>query len=132
PHQGLQGLVPADRFFESAPQVRETLRARVEANALDLARHGYPRQSFYLTGRVGDEGISLHGESGKIVLTKSGGTREEVDLLASGRRAGPSLLGASADPSAPILPDTPREGVTGAVVQTALPDDEPPASGGGR
>jgi hypothetical protein len=87
PHQGLDGLVPADRFFEAAPEVRETLRARVDANALDLARHGYPRQSFYLTGRVGDEGISLHGEGGKVVLTKSDGTREEIDLTAQGRRA---------------------------------------------
>src|SRR5262249_58927191 len=57
PHQGLEGLVPADRYFEAAPDVRETLQARVTANALDLARHGEPRQSFYLTGRVGEEGI---------------------------------------------------------------------------
>jgi transposase InsO family protein len=138
PHQGLDGLVPADRFFESAPQVRETLRARVASNALDLAQHGYPRQSFYLTGRVGDEGISLHGESGKVVLTKSDGTREEVDLLASGRRAQPSSSSAaspveSAEARQTIPPENPRETAapTGPPL-TALPDDTEPAPGGGR
>jgi transposase InsO family protein len=86
-HQGIEGLVPADRFFSAAPEVRKTLEARVAKNALDLARHGTPRQSVYLTGRVGDEGISLHGEGGKLVLTTSQGRQQAVDLTAGGRRA---------------------------------------------
>ena len=43
PHQGIDGLVPADRFFDAAPEVRKTLKERVAANALELARHGCPR-----------------------------------------------------------------------------------------
>jgi len=86
-HQGLEGLVPADRYFQAAPQVLETLKKRVEANALDLAQHGEPRQSVYLTGRVGEAGITLHGEGGKLVLQTSEGGRQEVDLTAPGRRA---------------------------------------------
>jgi transposase InsO family protein len=86
-HQGIGGLVPADRFFSAAPEVRKTLEERVAQNALDLARHGAPRQAVYLTGRVGDESISLHGEGGKLVLSTSEGRRQEVDLTASGRRA---------------------------------------------
>jgi transposase InsO family protein len=35
PHQGLDSLVPADRFFGAAPAVRATLQARVAANALE-------------------------------------------------------------------------------------------------
>ena len=62
PHQGIEGLVPADRFFAAAPQVRETLQARVAANAHDLAVQGTPRKSFYLTGRVGDTDLALHSE----------------------------------------------------------------------
>jgi hypothetical protein len=89
PHQGIDGLVPADRYFQAAPEVARTLRDRVAANALELAVHGMPRKSFYLTGRVGDEGISLHGEGERVILTKTDGTREEVDLAAPGRRAGP-------------------------------------------
>jgi hypothetical protein len=87
-HQGIDGLVPADRYFSAAPEVKQTLQQRVEANALDLARHGTPRKPFYLTGRVGDSSISLHGEGDRVILT-SGGKREEVDLGAPGRRQHP-------------------------------------------
>jgi hypothetical protein len=87
PHQSLDGLVPADRFFAAAPQVRETLAARVAANAMDLAQHGVPRKAFYLTGRVGDTDLALHSEGSRVVLTRSDGGREEVDLEAPGRRA---------------------------------------------
>jgi transposase InsO family protein len=89
-HQGIGGLVPADRFFSATPEVRKTLESRVAQNAADLARYGAPRKSFYLTGRVGDEGISLHGEGGAVVLTKADGTREEVMVQdGGGRRAEP-------------------------------------------
>jgi transposase InsO family protein len=87
PHQGIAGLVPADRYFAAAPQVRETLQARVAANAQDLAVQGTPRKSFYLTGRVGDTDLALHSEGSRVVLTRSDGGREEVDLESSGRRA---------------------------------------------
>src|SRR5262249_43786081 len=89
PHTGIDGLVPADRFFSAAPEVLKTLKERVADNAAELARHGVPRKSFYLTGRVGEEGISLHGEGTKVILTKTDGTREEVELTAPGRRAEP-------------------------------------------
>ena len=87
PHQGIEGLVPADRYFAAAPQVKETLQARVAANAHDLAVQGLPRKSFYLTGRVGDTDLALHSEGSRVVLTRSDGGREEVDLEAPGRRA---------------------------------------------
>src|SRR5947199_4605650 len=38
PHQGIDGLVPADRFFGAAAEVRQALQARVAANAVELAR----------------------------------------------------------------------------------------------
>jgi transposase InsO family protein len=89
PHQGIDGLVPADRFFRAAPEVLATLKARVAKNAFDLARHGLPRKDFYLTGRVGDVGISLHAEGEQVFLTREDGTKEAVDLRATGRRASP-------------------------------------------
>lgn len=85
-HQGIEGLVPADRFYRSAPEVKETLRARVAENAHELARDGIPRKDFYLTGRVGDVGISLHAEGEQVVLTQEDGQREIVNLSATGRR----------------------------------------------
>lgn len=87
PHSSLDGLVPADRFFGAESEVKETLEKRVAANALEIARHGMPRKSFYLTGRVGDVGLSVHAEGEKVVLTTEDGLREEVDLRAPGKRA---------------------------------------------
>jgi len=86
PHSGIGGLVPADRYFAAAPQVLSTLKERVAKNAAELARDGLPRKSFYLTGRIGDQSISLHAEGEKVVMVKGDGSREEVDLGATGSR----------------------------------------------
>jgi transposase InsO family protein len=98
PHQGIEGAVPADLYFAAAPQVQQTLLARVAKNAAELARDGVPRKPFYLTGRVGDEPFSLHAEGEKVVLLKDG-RREEVDLSAPGRR---SLDGAPVELPEPV------------------------------
>lgn len=103
PHQGLDGLVPADRFFAAASEVRETLKARVSPDAARLAREGSGRKSFYLTGRVGDTGISLHSEGSRVVMVGSDGLREEVDLSAPGRRD------ATDDLPQPLVPTSTRE-----------------------
>ncbi len=108
PHQGIGGLVPADRFFAAAPEVATTLRARVAANALELAQHGTPRKSFYLTGRIGDSGISLHTEGSRVVLTGPDGARDEVDLEASGRRAEPGDDAQMPEPVAPYAVERPE------------------------
>ena len=46
PHRGADGLVPADRFFQAAPTVLQTLQERVAANALELRGTGSPRRRF--------------------------------------------------------------------------------------
>jgi hypothetical protein len=84
PHSGIGGLVPADRFFAAAPQVLSTLKERVAKNSAELARDGLPRKPFYLTGRIGDQSISLHAEGEKVVLTNGDGPREEVDSVRRG------------------------------------------------
>jgi transposase InsO family protein len=81
PHQGIGGLVPADRFFGAAPEVLQTLKARVAVNALELARHGLPKTPFYLTGQVGGQPFSVHAEGERVILTGAEG-RREVDLVA--------------------------------------------------
>ena len=86
PHSGIDGMVPADRYFAAAPQVLATLKERVAKNAAELARDGMPRKPFYLTGRIGDQSISLHAEGEKVVMMKGDGSREEVDLGATGPR----------------------------------------------
>jgi hypothetical protein len=102
-HQGIDGLVPADKFFEAAPEVRKALAAQVSENAKDLAIQGAPRKELYLTGKMGDRPISLHSEGTKVVLTDSDGGREEVDLSAGGRRVGPAEEGAEEAPGTSAL-----------------------------
>jgi transposase InsO family protein len=93
PHQGIDGLVPADRFFGAAPEVLRTLQERVAANALELARHGLPKAPFYLTGQVGGQGFSVHAEGERVILTPAAGARQEIDLVppAPAARAGVEL-----------------------------------------
>ncbi|MDX1648692.1 MAG: DDE-type integrase/transposase/recombinase [Myxococcota bacterium] len=86
-HQGIEGLVPADRYFEAAAQVRQALEAHVAENARELALHGEPRKPLYLTGRVGEASVSLHTEGDRVLLTDAEGVRAEVDLKATGKRA---------------------------------------------
>jgi hypothetical protein len=80
PHQGIDGLTPADRFFGAAEEVKRTLQARVAANALELAQHGVPKAPFYLTGQAGGQPFSVHAEGERVILTSADG-RKEVDLL---------------------------------------------------
>ena len=114
PHSGIDGLVPADRYFAAAPQVAATLKERVAKNAAELARDGQPRKPFYLTGRIGDQSISLHAEGEKVVMMHGDGNREEVDLGATGPRQNndvelPAALAPTAHPSdhAATLDDEP-------------------------
>ncbi|HEV3256861.1 MAG TPA: DDE-type integrase/transposase/recombinase, partial [Gemmataceae bacterium] len=85
-HSGIDGLVPADRYFGAAAEVKQALAARVAANALTLARHGVPRAPLYLTGQVGGQPVSIHAEGDRVILTGPEGTRQEVDLAAAAAR----------------------------------------------
>jgi hypothetical protein len=121
PHQGIEGLVPADRFFGAAAEVRRTLAARVAANALELARNGLPKKPVYLTGQVDGQPFSVHGEGDRVVLQQGTGQRQEIELppapVASPARALPELP----------LPLCPLGEVTGLGTESA--HSEPPAPG---
>lgn len=80
-HSGIDGLVPADRFFHAAPQVLATLQERVVKNALELSRHGVPRQPFYLTGQVEGKPFSVHQAGDRVILQQAGSERSEIELV---------------------------------------------------
>ncbi len=108
PHQGIDGLVPADRFFGAASEVLTTLRKCVAANALELARNGVPKAQFYVTGRIGERGFSVHSEGERMFLKREGHERTEVDLTAPENVAVPLVSVASDQPAAlplPVCPD---------------------------
>jgi transposase InsO family protein/lambda repressor-like predicted transcriptional regulator len=68
PHQGIDGLVPADRFFGAENALRKTLEAQMAANELQLALDLPPRQPVYLFGQIGDRQVALVGEHGRVVV----------------------------------------------------------------
>jgi transposase InsO family protein len=80
PHQGIGGLVPADRFFGAEDALRRSLEARMVQDELSAALEQTPRKSVYVFGQVGDQQVSLHGERGRIVLVTSEGVRKELAL----------------------------------------------------
>ena len=135
-HNGIDGLVPADRYFGAATEVKQALQARVAANALTLARHGVPKVPLYLTGQVGGKPVSLHAEGERVILTGPEGARQEVDLAAASLAAREELP----EPVCPagvvsaLTGDEEREPAPGTspVDEILAPPPEPGTAGGGR
>lgn len=80
PHQGIGGLVPADRFFKAEDALRKTLEGGMDQDELAAALARTPRRSVYVFGQVGDQQVSLHGERGRIVLVTNDGVSKELAL----------------------------------------------------
>lgn len=80
PHQGIGGLVPADRFFGAEKAIREHLESAMEKNELAIALGEKPRKPLFLIGQIGGKEISLHGESGRVVIQTSDGLRQEMGM----------------------------------------------------
>ena len=85
PHQGIGGLVPADRFFGAEKAARAAIEAAMDKNELLLALGERPRASVFLFGQVGEERVSLHGERGRLVVQTPGGS-EVLDFEDLGTR----------------------------------------------
>ena len=80
PHQGIDGLVPADRFFQAQDALRKTQEARLSKHELDEALSAAPRRGVYLFGQIGDEQVSMIGERGELVVQTSSGVRQRIGL----------------------------------------------------
>jgi len=80
PHQGIDGMVPADRFFGVEKQVRETLEKAMSRNELHLALGEAPRKPVFLVGQIGDQQVSMHGERGRLVVQTEDGHRQELGM----------------------------------------------------
>jgi len=79
PHQGIDGLVPADRFFNAESEVRRALEKQHAENELRVALGERPRRGVYLVGQIGNRAVSLHGERGKLVIQSPDGEEERID-----------------------------------------------------
>jgi transposase InsO family protein len=81
PHQGIEGLCPADRYFEIQAELRKTIEQGIAENVLEMALRGKPREPFYMVGRMEGQSVVLRAEKGKLRLTvddEGGGEKQEV------------------------------------------------------
>jgi transposase InsO family protein len=80
PHQALEGLVPADRFFRAAPQVRAAVEKSVTENAMRMAQEQPPRKPFYLVGRLGDRDLSIAAEGSGLRVQVGTEAAQTIEL----------------------------------------------------
>ncbi|MFA6236463.1 MAG: DDE-type integrase/transposase/recombinase [Bacteriovorax sp.] len=73
PHQGIDGMTPADRFFGVESEIRTVLEKTIEANSLRLALDEKPRSPVFLVGQIDGKSVSLHGENGHLVFQSKEG-----------------------------------------------------------
>jgi transposase InsO family protein len=77
PHQGIEGLCPADRYFEIASELRKTIEAGIKDNLLELALRGQPKAPFYMVGRMEGQSVILRAEKGKLKLSIDNGNENK-------------------------------------------------------
>ncbi len=77
PHQGIEGLCPADRYFEIASELRKTIETGIKENLLELALRGQPKAPFYMVGRMEGQSVILRAEKGKLKLSIENGNQNQ-------------------------------------------------------
>ena len=105
PHQGIEGMCPADRFFEIQSQLRKTLEAGMQENLLELALRGKPQAPFYMVGRMDGQSVVLRAEKGKLKLSVSDQQNNEQELTYDLNQTNDSK-----DGTPEALPATPASG----------------------
>ena len=78
PHQGIDGMVPADRFFGVESEVRKVLEESIEQNSLRMALDEAPRSPVFLVGNIGGKSVSLHGEGGHLIFQSPDGVISKI------------------------------------------------------
>lgn len=72
PHQALEGLCPADRFFAIQAPLREALERGMQENLLELALRGEPKKPFYMVGQMGGQSVVMKVEKGELKMVVDG------------------------------------------------------------
>ncbi|MCK6481120.1 MAG: integrase core domain-containing protein, partial [Planctomycetes bacterium] len=85
PHQGLDGAVPADRFFGAEEEVRRALGEIQAENELRLALGEPPRRPLFLAGQIDGQPVSISGEKGHVDIQLG----EVMKRLQTGTLGGP-------------------------------------------
>jgi transposase InsO family protein len=80
PHQGIEGAVPADRFYGLAGDVEEAIRQGCQENALRLALGQEPQAPLYLLGQLGETDVQVVRKGDVIEVRVGDAVREEIRL----------------------------------------------------
>jgi transposase InsO family protein len=120
PNQGIEGLCPADRFFEIQAELRQTIETGIQENLLELALRGKPQAPFYMVGRMDGQSVILRAEKGKLKLSVSDQQNNEQELTYdltknSDRKDGTEKTRPNASPQRPGQGPGGAGGVDGAV-----------------
>ena len=128
PHQGIDGMVPADRFFGVENQVRAAMEKTMDRNELHLALGEKPRKPVFLVGQIGDQQVSMHGERGRLIFQTQDGNLQEMGLEGLGAPGGKDGNGkegpgSNATGSAEETKSTPQEPEIQAAQERAQTDE---------
>jgi len=78
PHQGIEGLCPADRYFELSHELKKIIDTGIEENILEMALRGKPKDPFYMVGRMDGKSVTIMAEKGKIKMSVEGEENDET------------------------------------------------------
>ena len=77
PHQGIDGLCPADRFYEISNDLRKFIERGIDENVLEHALKGKHQQPFYMVGRMNGQSVTLTAEKGQVKMSVDGEEHKE-------------------------------------------------------
>ena len=72
PHQSLDGLCPADRYFALQQQVRKAMEEGMQENLQEIALRGEAKAPFYMVGRMGEQSVVMKVEKGQFKMLVDG------------------------------------------------------------
>jgi hypothetical protein len=83
PHQGIDGVCPAERYFAIQKEMRQVVEQGIAANVEQLALRGKPQAPFYVVGRVGGQNVVLQAEHGQVRILVDGQDAQGEDAMNS-------------------------------------------------
>ena len=85
PHQGLEGMCPADRFFAIQQPLRQAIEQGIQENIQELALRGQPKSPFYMVGRMGAQSVVMKMEAGEFKMVLDGEAHPPVQAVVDNR-----------------------------------------------
>lgn len=75
PHQSLDNVTPAERFFGVQDGLKKVIAETVAKNAEVMALSERPRQPFYLAAQIGESQVAIAADRGGLVVSTSDETK---------------------------------------------------------